>query len=463
MKNGIFTENGQKIYYKDGHPYHAGVVKIEGDIYYIGRHGKVATGQHIVHGEMSNGILKRGTYTFSEEGKLIKGTFIPPKTKRRRHSGSKNKNKKSFWKRINKKTFGLCAGLIALFIVLIVVSVISDMEKREAFQEDNDVKVTVTLPDFKEPVSLCSKAAEMLYRGECTFEQVKGDKPYKALEFDYMLSGADGELTLSEYPDLRNGKKYILSQDEEKLNVDNLKTGCTYYYEVTVGEESYMGSFSTEEGRRYINIPGAVNTRDIGGYVNREGKTLRQGMIIRGSELDGLTEPDFYLAKTDAEKVLNELSFVYDLDLRSPAVSNDKYISKLGSEVEHKFYNAPMYAGIFSESNEDSLRSIFRDLSDVGNYPMYMHCSKGSDRTGTIIFLLQGLLGMSDEDIMSEYQLTTFIDSSFAEPVRITAVIDGLEAYEGDTLSERITDFLINEIGVTEKEIEAIRNILLEG
>ena len=101
-------------------------------------------------------------------------------------------------------------------------------------------------------------------------------------------------------------------------------------------------------------------------------------------------------------------------------------------------------------------------FADPENYPIYYHCWGGADRTGTYAFLLGSILGMSDEDLAMDYELTSLsvwgCRSQDGEGFR--AVLDGIAPY-GRTAKERAENFLMEQ-GVTMEQIESIRTILLE-
>lgn len=470
MKNGLIFENDELIFYKDGEPYHAGAIKSDGDIYYIGKGGRAVKGVHIVHSEMTNNVLKRGTYTFGDDYKLIKGSYIAPKKPKK--SKSKKSGQKKSRKSSSKENAFILWGAVAVIILLITFAAVTaildrhnnDNDETSVPAESSASNEEITLPMFEQNVLLCSEQANRLYSGEITItEAIKSGDPYRPFVFEYELGTKSGKLVLSETPDLSNPKEFILPANGTSLSIDNLKTDTFYYYEVTVGEESYTGGFRTEKGTRFIKLTGVYNTRDIGGYVTLDGKTVKQGMIIRGTEMDGLVNTSYFLPTDQIEYISKEFGFVCDLDLRDNSVFSGNYRSRLGEDVKHSFYSSPMYGSIFSDNYKQAVKDIFSDLANPGNYPMYMHCTYGADRTGTIVFLLQGVLNMSEEDMRKEYQLTAFFNKDYADSNSIDVICAGLESYQGDTLQEKIEDYLINGVGVTQQELEAIRGILLEN
>jgi hypothetical protein len=366
-----------------------------------------------------------------------------------------------------RKGFSKLAVRSILIVFVVACLIFSGCEKAEVGDDAMNPTVMVddgvALPQFEQAVLLCSKEAKQVYDGELKIENaVATGSPYRPFVFEYRLEKASGTLRLSEDSSFADAREYNLDKEKTSISIDNLKTGTTYYYQVEVSGKQYSGTFQTAASNRFISIPGTENLRDIGGYQTLDGKTVKQGLLIRGCELDGIQNEDYFVAAQDIAGVQETFGFVYDLDLRSPNIFEGDYQSRLGAEVGHKFYDAPSYAQIFRPEYTDSLKNIFTDLADPDKYPMYMHCTWGRDRTGTVVLLLQGLLNVSEEDLMQEYRLTGYVTPAVATNNKMATVIMQLAAYEGDTLQEQIVNYLTTTVGVTQEEIESIRSIFLE-
>lgn len=364
------------------------------------------------------------------------------------------------------KTYGSKRILGGLLAGLLVLSCLTGCQKKqEPVAEIPVINPTVqlsdgvALPQFDTEVLLCSQEAKDVYDRKLEIAKaVSSGAPYRPFTFEYSLAQA-GTLLLSEDSSLADAKQYNLDPAKTSLVIDNLKTGTTYHYQVEVAGSYYSGSFQTAASNRFISIPGVENLRDIGGYKTLDGKTVKQGLLIRGCELDGIKNEEYLLAEEDVEAVLDTFGFVYDLDLRSPEIFEGEYESPLG--VPHKFYDAPTYAQIFRPEYLQSVKDIFTDLANPENYPMYLHCTWGRDRTGSVVLLLQGLLNVSEEDLMQEYRLTGYVTTAVATNNKMDALFLGLDAYEGDTLQEKITNYLTTTVGITPEQIASIQSIFL--
>ena len=248
---------------------------------------------------------------------------------------------------------------------------------------------------------------------------------------------------------------YIPAKGSKKVSVYNLRTGTQYHYSgiftLTDGSKiTLSGSFKTAAGPRLMHIDGLVNVRDLGGWTTVEGKTVNQGLLYRGSEMDGLVESDFKLTPQGLEQ-MKALGIKTDLDLRHEGEN------VLGGK--HILYNAIQYEYAFTDVGKDAVRRLFADLADPANYPAYLHCTYGADRTGTMCYLLLGLLGVSDADLKRDYELTALYYGCVS-PAQMDPFVAKIAALPGENTRQRVEYFLEN-AGVTRDQMDSIRQIFL--
>jgi len=146
------------------------------------------------------------------------------------------------------------------------------------------------------------------------------------------------------------------------------------------------------------------------------------------------------------------------MDLRNPNVNKEPF-DALGEKVKHEYYNAPQYASVFEPDYRKTMQKIFSDLANEQNYPIYLHCTYGRDRTGTICAILEAFLGVSKEDIKRDYEISSF---SYGKLDRewFDSFVEKLDAFEGKTLQQSAENYLLS-LGLTEQELKNIKNIFL--
>ncbi len=261
------------------------------------------------------------------------------------------------------------------------------------------------------------------------------------------------------------------SAPKNTVEIYNLFLGKKYFWKVVIKDDnefehcSEISYFITDEQTpRWIKASNSTqksekeltNIRDIGGWKTTDGKKIKQGLVYRGSEMD-----DHCILTDYAKKVLLEdLNIRVDYDLRKPPAT----VSPLGDGV--KLIHIPMLGAYerISEFKED-YKKMIQVFADKDNYPMYTHCWGGADRTGTLIFLICGILGMSEEDLYIEYELTSFSvwgpRSSNSE--LFTGFKKELNKYgtDKDSIRTKCENFAYS-TGITKEEINMIKSILIE-
>ena len=273
---------------------------------------------------------------------------------------------------------------------------------------------------------------------------------------DSAASGKTYTVTLSRRPDLSEPAVY--TTDETFLDVKHLFTDTAYYWQVSDGESlSQIFTFRTEAGvARFVDVDGVSNFRDIGGFMTHDGKRVKQGMVYRSAQLNGVTAEGLAVC-------LEDLALKTELDLRGSGAP------VLGSTVTRKVIPMQWYQHIFKPENYASTRQTIAAFAAEENYPINFHCSMGRDRTGTTAFLILGLLGVDQEILQKEYfssylsQAGAFNPEEFQlQIININGLINGFKPYAPEgTLQEQIEAYLLA-AGITEAEIASIRAILLE-
>ena len=160
--------------------------------------------------------------------------------------------------------------------------------------------------------------------------------------------------------------------------------------------------------------------------------TLKYGKLFRGAQLSG--------GQNDVDSIL-KLGVTREIDLRVQTEGSnpvrlpkhdkcDSNCSTLTSDQDIIIENYLIYPDnqypdlsnpgtyktcpvIDGRNCSDNFINLRQAMIDVMNYvisgdSLYFHCTIGTDRTGTIAYFLEGLLGVSEEDRVEDYELTYF-------------------------------------------------------
>lgn len=294
------------------------------------------------------------------------------------------------------------------------------------------------------------------------------------IQVEWQYEGEPAENFLVEYARERDFSDKIslkTAGDARVVDLYNLYKASNYFMRITAFDkngrvlERAFGEFQTTSlGPRVMNFDGICNVRDFGGYETMDGKKIVQGIAYRGGSVTPLPRDplDTTLTKKGMAYMRDVLGIKTEIDLRSTEESG---VGEEGFIPGVKLIYATINGYDAAMKEPERFRKVFSLFADKNNYPLYYHCTAGSDRTGTVTFLLRALLGESELACIKDHEFSSF--SIYGERNTKTGessewfhwFYDRLTSeYEGDTLQEKTVSYL-HSIGVTQEEIETIKGI----
>ena len=184
----------------------------------------------------------------------------------------------------------------------------------------------------------------------------------------------------------------------------NMIPGTTYYWESQTDSDIH-GYVKALGNRRILNVDGVRNIRDLGGLevdTNNDGvmdgKT-KYGILFRGEKL--------WENSGNVDR-LEKLGINEEVDLRasSERTTNEVSLSNFKQrEIKHYQIDYNDYLNNYNLAR-NTVIEIMNDV--INNKKIYFHCRIGTDRTGTIAYILEGLLGVNQEEMLEDYELSFF-------------------------------------------------------
>ncbi len=246
---------------------------------------------------------------------------------------------------------------------------------------------------------------------------------------------------------------------------------------------------------RHLDIDGAYNVRDLGGYPTKDGRSTRWKTFVRAASLHQLP-PASQAALVDygirtvidlrmtheVEAAPNVFAGSSQMDYRHQNLVGDEPLTVPGDTLASGETADRILAsyGSWIDLRQPQILETMATLADLDARPAMYHCAGGKDRTGVISALLLGIAGVPENIIAEDYALTAryLLVRHFAEQASPEHTPDNytVEDYQGDFCPPEAmlkvldhidrgyggVDAYVLKIGLSPAQLESIRAALVE-
>lgn len=294
-------------------------------------------------------------------------------------------------------------------------------------------------------------------------------------------------------PDRLDRREPVALSDHGCVEVGGLDPLARYYFSLETG-----GDRLTTADRR-VCMEGTVNFRDLGGYETADGRRVRWGRVFRSDGLSRLSDRDLGLFRQMGIRRVYDLRTHSEMAGAPDRLPGDGSAAHIHLPVNHGRFDfaeamqrlkkgdnswlSPdfMVNGYIRNLEDFSAcwAEIIRALAGSQNAPILFHCTGGKDRTGTCAALILLALGVPEETVIDDHQLSNIyiakllprlyrmmeregVDPNAIFPYLtaprecIVAVVDYITENYGT-----VPDYLVKKAGLSAAELSRLQQNLL--
>ncbi|MQS89201.1 tyrosine-protein phosphatase [Companilactobacillus mishanensis] len=215
--------------------------------------------------------------------------------------------------------------------------------------------------------------------------------------------------------------------------------------------------------KRILNLNGAINLRELGGYPTVSGKKLKYQKLLRSGDISNLTPKTMdYLKNYGLKYVVDFRSMneqkmwpdktsdfykVYP-DPVYPLRGNGEKLARVLPDNEDSYLGLIYQSVVLDKHAQQSYSLLFELLLEntEPDQSVLFHCAAGKDRTGIGAILILKALGVDMETITQDYLLTNLMYED----------ADVIE----DTLNDENGDQTINKMNMTKADVQSISSVI---
>lgn len=158
-----------------------------------------------------------------------------------------------------------------------------------------------------------------------------------------------------------------------------------------------------------------VNARDVGGYPTTDGRSIRWGALVRSDSLSTLTPAGRAALIAYGVRTVVDLRMPQEVE-REPnpfangsghgvTYHNVSFIDPAVEPPSQTMTLAEDYQGMLHRFGAQ-IAAVVTTVARSDDGGVLVHCAAGKDRTGLIVALLLGALGVAPEVVAEDYGLT---------------------------------------------------------